>query len=418
MTQVVRRTGHGPVFIMDQPNGLAYTLRRAHWMHEDQMLAAVLGMMRAQNLADFGSSVAHYPVSNHVIYADTAGNIAYWQAGLVPIRPGGGHVGRLPWRGDGSEEWMSGWRPTPHVSNPEQGYLANWNNKACADFCNSDAYMSGQQDRVSEILELLAADESISWDDMRSIAMRIGTVKLLGNETRYLRGYLLRAIEQVAPDDPTLRSVAARLAAWDGHLTQDVIAGTSLAPEEVIWNAWLTQALLDTFSDELGSYWGEANINTLLHALQGPASGVPPSRDYFDRLGTPATETADEILVQALSEALDVLTIRFGSADIQTWLDPRPMIRYQHSLGPLMGQIPMSNRASYGQMIELSTPIRAQNILPLGQSAFIDPAGAPGDHFDDQLELYRTFQHKPMPLLMPLNVHLPLLLRDGSVPSQ
>lgn len=415
VTQVVRRTGHGPIIATDQPNGLAYTLRRAHWMHEDQMLAAVLGMMRAQSLADFGDSVLQYPVSNHVIYADTAGNIAYWQAGMVPIRPGGGHVGRLPWLGDGSEEWMRGWRPTPHVSNPAQGYLANWNNKASADFDNSDASLMGQQDRVSDIVELLAADDSISWEDMRAIAMRIGTIKLLGNETRYVRSYLLSAIERLAPDDPSLQDVAARLGAWDGHLTGDAIAGATLQPEEVLWNTWLTQALLDTFSDELGSYWNEANINTLLHALQGPASGVPPSRNYFDRLSTPAIETADEILVQALREAVDLLTARFGSADIQTWLDPRPAIRYQHSLGPLCGEIPMSNRASYGQVIELSTPIRAENILPLGQSAFISPAGTPDAHFDDQLALYRTFQHKPMPLLLPWNAHLPLLLRDSPV---
>jgi len=412
-TVTFRRTVHGPVMATDPANNLAYSLRRAHWMQETRMFGAALGMVRARNLADFQQGVNQYQVSNNFIYADTAGNIAYWQAGAIPIRPDGGHAGRLPWLGDGSQEWSDQLRAIPQVVNPAQGHLANWNNKPSADFDNGDAVLWGKQDRVSDIQEVLASQASVSQADMAAIPMQIAGLKWFGNETRFLRAYLLRAIAAEAPHDERLQEVASRLVAWDGRFVSDVVAGTRLQPEEEIWNAWLSSALLNTFGDELGSAWSEANLNTLLHALDGAASGVPPSRDYFDRVGSGDVETADQVLVQSLREALDILTARFGTPDIDSWITPRPIVSFVYPLGLVLGQIPISNRATYAQIVELSRPIVAVNIIPLGQSGFISPAGGLDHHFGDQLNLFRQFQYKPMQLLALCTVNLPAILRSG-----
>ncbi|MEA3406974.1 MAG: penicillin acylase family protein, partial [Chloroflexota bacterium] len=192
--ETVRRTVHGPVFYMDAANNLAYSMRRAHWMREDLILSGMLSMARAENLAEFEAGVQDHQVSNNILYADVEGNIAYWQAGAIPIRPDGGHVGRFPWRGDGTEEWQDEVRAIPHAVNPEQGYLVNWNNKACADFDNGDTVLLGKQDRVLEIEEILAADESVSWEEMKAIPVEIAAFELMGDETRYLLPYLLAAI--------------------------------------------------------------------------------------------------------------------------------------------------------------------------------------------------------------------------------
>ncbi|MBM3190072.1 MAG: penicillin acylase family protein, partial [Chloroflexi bacterium] len=127
--EVVRRTVHGPVIAMDLANNLAYSVRRTQWQQETGMFVGMLDMLRAATMADFARGVESFRVSNHLLYADITGNIAYWHAGTVPIRPDGSHSGLLPWKGDGTEEWCRCWRPIPYVANPEQGYLANWNNK-------------------------------------------------------------------------------------------------------------------------------------------------------------------------------------------------------------------------------------------------------------------------------------------------
>ena len=215
-----------------------------------------------------------------------------------------------------------------------------------------------------------------------------------------------------APDDEQLQKVASRLAAWDGRAVSDAVAGTQGLPEEEIWNTWLSRLLLDIFGDELGSSWSEANLNTLLHVLDATTSGVPPSCDYFDHVGTEPVETANQVLVQSLRGALEILTTRFGTIDIDSWTTARPTIDFLHPLGPVLGEIPLSNRATYAQIVELSTPIVAANIIPLGQSGFISPAGVPDPHFGDQLALYREFQYKPMQLISLSTLYLPAILRN------
>lgn len=79
--QVVRRTVHGPVIALDEENNLAYSIKRAHWMREAEMFAAMLDMLRAQTLAEFERGVKEFVISNHLLYADREGNIAYWQGG-------------------------------------------------------------------------------------------------------------------------------------------------------------------------------------------------------------------------------------------------------------------------------------------------------------------------------------------------
>ncbi len=413
VVETISRTVHGPVIAMDEDNDLAYSIRRAHWMREDGMLSGLLGMVRADNLAQFEAGVQDHQVSNNILYADVAGNIAYWQAGAIPIRPDDRHVGRFPWSGDGSQEWQDEVRPIPRAVNPDQGYLVNWNNKASAGFDNGDALLLGKQDRVLEIEELLAAEGSISWERMAEIPIEIAAFELMGDETCYLRPYLLAAIDDEAPEDERLQEAAALLAAWDGRLAEDAVAGEEIRAEHQIWRRWLTRARLNTFGDEFGMDWTETNINTLIHALDGEASGVPPSRDYFDDVHTGPTETANEILVQSLGEALDDLENGFGTSDMEAWTEPRPNIAFIHSLGLHLGEIPLSNRATYAQVIELSQPMRALNIMPLGQSGFIDPVtGEPDPHFGDQLDLYRQFQYKPMRHISPSAWYFPLVFWD------
>jgi penicillin amidase len=293
--------------------------------------------------------------------------------------------------------------------NPDRGYLTNWNNKASIDFDNGDALLLGKQDRVSDIEEILAAVTNVSWGDMETIPTQIAALKTLGNETRYLRPYLLDAVAAEAPNDVRLQEVASRLEAWDGRFVSDPEAGTQVCPEEEIWTTWLSCMLADTFGDELGSYWSDANLNTLLHALDGSGSGVPPTRNYFDNLSTTVTETDTQLVVLALRRALDILCARYGAYDMDLWTGPRPTISFVHALGPVLGDIPLSNRATYAQIIELSTPILATNILPLGQSGFISPLGVPDPHFGDQLVLYRQFEHKPMRLATLYMAYLPMI---------
>lgn len=103
----------------------------------------------------------------------------------------------------------------------------------------------------------------------------------------------------------------------------------------------------------------------------------------------------------------DVVALTALGSDPATWSSaPRGTIDFRHRFYPTIpqvGSIPMSNRATYAQIVVLSNPsIHSENILTLGQSGSIalGPLGTPvfAPHFNDQLELYRDFQYKPMHL--------------------
>jgi penicillin amidase len=390
----VARSVHGPV--VGSLGASPVTQKRAHWMRETETTEAFLGFNRARNLNEFKAAAYKVVTSHNFFYADSRGNIAYWQTGQVPIRPEGFDT-RLPLPGDGSAEWPGGILPVPESINPAQGYLANWNNKPSVGYDNADNQVFGKQFRLLDIQDRLATG-LISLEDMRDIPKDIARVKGLGREARYLKPYLLEAFAAYPPANPLVAQARAVVAGWDGNAFADALASDKLYAGEVLFSAWLSRAVRNTFVDELGSVVNEANSNTLLHALDqalGGGSGVPPSRDYFNGV--------DPKLV--LSSSFEQTVAALGP-DPSVWSNqPRGVINFNHPLLGTLATIPNSNRATYAQIVVMGRPrATAENIYGMGQSGFVQfvpPGGyALDDHYRDQNPLFRNFEYKSMPLYL------------------
>lgn len=389
----VLRSIHGPV--VSEAPGFKATQKRAHWLRELETGNAFFIFDRAQSLEEFDAGVRLVVTSHNFLYADRQGNIAYWQAGQVPVRPGGFDP-RLPLPGDGRAEWPGDTLTVPTSINPERGWLANWNNKPSADYNNADSQIFGKQFRVSDIEDRLAAGP-VSLEDMRDIPKDIARVGGLGREARFLKSYLLDALDAVPPSHPLSAQARTVLETWQGDGFADAITSTTLEPGQVIFSTWLARMLNLTFLDALGTQVGEASTNMLLHVLDdalGGGSGVPPSRDYSNGADPNARISA------AFDQALTAL-----GPDPAAWsVQPRGEITFNHPVIGPVGRIPNSNRATYGQIIVLGRrATRSENIFTLGQSGFIrlvPPTGfALDEHFRDQLELFRAFEYKPLRLL-------------------
>jgi penicillin amidase len=154
-----------------------------------------------------------------------------------------------------------------------------------------------------------------------------------------------------------------------------------------------------TFADELRPWTDEAGTNMLLHvlddALAKKGSGVPPSRDYFNG------EDPNQVMATAFDLTLAALTFEFETPVPELWTLPRGTIDFVHPLLQIdVGSIPLSNRATYAQIIIFDKKkVFAESIQPLGQSGFIGLNSGPDIHFADQLELFSNFEYKPMTLL-------------------
>lgn len=389
----VLRSVHGPV--VGASGAAAFTQKRAHWGTELASVARVGRIDRARNLRQFQRQILGVTVAFNALYADQSGNIGYWFAGLNAVRPAGFDP-RLPLPGDGSAEWTGEFQPVPSSINPEQGWLANWNNRPTRDYPANEASY-GRIHRANDLFADFAV-ATLSADDMRAIPKDIARVKgTLGRESRYLLPHLRAALAAVPPSHPAAPAARALLDAWDGSAFADAATSTTLEPAEIIFSAWLAQALADVFGDELGARAGDASSNMLLHSLD-PRSAVPPSRDYFNGVAP------SQVLSRSFDQALAALAAAQGPYP-GAWTAPRGSIVFSHVLLGEVARIPLSNRATYAQIVELKAPrAEAENIFSLGQSGHIGvgPGFSPvlDPHFLDQNGPYRNFGYKPMPLYL------------------
>jgi len=120
------RTINGPV--QERVGNIAYARRYATWMRESDTITGIAQVDTARNIADVNRAADKLTWNENLMAADDRGNIGYWHPGLLPIRPKGWDE-RLPYPGGGQAEWQGFLPPSerPHVINPSQCWLANWN---------------------------------------------------------------------------------------------------------------------------------------------------------------------------------------------------------------------------------------------------------------------------------------------------
>ena len=246
----VRRTVHGPVWAQGRVWSSARSAssgnaRSSQRNNSWSLIARGTCKSSRQRSADWRSLT--------ISLRRQRGNIAYWLSGKVPIRPAGFDP-RLPLPGIGNAEWTGEFRPIPFAINPARGWLSSWNSKPSLGYPNPDQRSFGKQWRSLEIDERLAGG-LISLNDMKDIAKDIARTDQGGDgrEARYLKPYLLNALDVVPPSNALASQARAVLKTWDGSVFGDPIAATTREAGQVIFAKWLEVMRVNTFGDELGT---------------------------------------------------------------------------------------------------------------------------------------------------------------------
>ncbi len=132
------RTVHGPVQATSR--GTAWARRYATWQHEMDTLVGLAELNEADTVQQAGRALNKVSWNENTMLADDQGNIAWYHPGRLPIRPKRWDE-RLPYPGTGTAEWRGFLKPSqrPHVINPDQGWLANWNNMPSKGWTVGDA---------------------------------------------------------------------------------------------------------------------------------------------------------------------------------------------------------------------------------------------------------------------------------------
>jgi penicillin amidase len=393
----VCKSVHGPV--VGTAPGLAFTLKAASRGHEIESVEALLAAQQARTIDEIDRAMAGWAPNFNMFVADVRGNIAYWHLGKIPIRAPTDNPW-LPHDGTGVAEWQGfvPWEEMPRALNPDQGWIANWNNKPAPGWHNANFGFGGwgPVHRVDALFSRLEGLEpgTITVETLEEVNRLAGWTTDTPSGSAgpvFVPGLLDDMLAHVnTAADPRLPDVVALLSAWDWLQVDADLDGTYDNPSVTIFNTWCSSFAGRVFADDLGADFEPIVIGNLTHRLLDDEPVLPLL--YDDYLGG---ETPEEAVTGALIDTLDALTVGYGSLDPADWLQPIAQIVW----APLgIGSVPNTiymNRGTYNQIVHLGSgpELYGENVVAPGQSG--DPFGL---HFADQLELYATWTYKPMRL--------------------
>lgn len=340
------RTVHGPVVARDDAAGLARSVQYAMFMHEIDTIEGIREWSKAKSFADFVDGVSKVTWNENVTVATRDGHIAYFHPGLFPARNADTDM-RFPAHGDGTQDMGANlsFEQLPHVIDPAQGYVANWNTKPAFGWLDGEGLGAtsrpgGAGQRVTSIMDFIATRSDWSFSDLRSIDRHHGTTDHRARE--YLP--VIQSFRTSA--DGSLSDVQKAaldlMLGWDrSHFGPGIDLSNTAAtdgPAATIFGAYviaLRDELFASLKDKVidpgvtasdpnnpstmgltvfgresgvGTHVFEQSVmdNLVLRILNPTSSGLTLRRDYT------GGRTRDQIMLTALGKALQTLATQFN----------------------------------------------------------------------------------------------------------
>lgn len=281
------------------------------------------GLLLARNTGEALRAIDDLAVPLTYIVADQQGEIARRGAGFIPLRVRGD--GAIPQHITDSEDHWAGRIPPsamPLLQNPEEDWVGSANQRIVADdypYAYSSHFSHSW--RYRRLQELMAGEDILEVSDhwrfmldvKNMLAQRIAPV--------------MAATLRLSPDT-RLQTLGELLTDWD--YMDDVQAPAPLVFQTLLRH-FATQTVVDELGDELSSqylqdyyYWHERLARIIME----------PDNSWFDDIRTEQTETRDDILLRAGSEAWAELARLYGDSPGQwQWGDAHTIV-FSHQVLP------------------------------------------------------------------------------------
>ena len=407
----VKRSRHGPILNGAFDGIREYTDPISMWWIHDQFpsthLQAFYKLSHADRVSEARNAVSLLTSPGlNIMWADTTGDIAWWAAGKLPIRPA--HVNpNLILDGASGADDPTGWLPfdmNPQILNPARGVLYTANNQPEDMGSGSVAGYYVPSNRARRIEELIFNDRN----DWTEASMR----EVINDHTS---STFPEIILQIMPliDTTKLRPEAMgpfhALSAWDGtHELTDV--------EPTIFYKYLYTIYRDAVRDELGHEAFKSFLQSLTLKRNTRSLLLNDSSRWWDNTLTPQRETRAQILTKAFDEAACRLENQLGDEMDQWYWELVHKLEHKHPLGaiPVIGPM-LFNVGPYdvpgGQETinnldfsldstgeyQVSSGPALRRIIDFGRSSdrfSVNPTGQSGHplspYYDDQAELFAT----------------------------
>jgi penicillin amidase len=339
-TERICRTVHGPV--QARAGNVAYARRFAIWGREAETINGLLALDRAKSIKDVDRAMAKVTWNENTTAADDRGHIGYWHPGLLPWKPKRWDE-RLPYPGDGRAEWRHGGflpvKRRPHVIDPKQGYLFNWNNKPSAAWTEGDTYarqrVEGKFHHAGFLGNVVrrTARGPLTYQRTANVDKLSGTI----SQQRPIATSLLKRARRGASGPAA--TVLATILRWNGSYA-------ATGPDGKI--------------DAGAAAWQELKVAAMKRAL-GPSFaaaeplGATRSEDFDATNGEVygLTHLSRAGLRAAAADAFAALNARFASGDPQAWRQTRPTTEPTSMGAGSFPPFPLFDRGTWQQVVLL-----------------------------------------------------------------
>lgn len=323
----LRRSPHGPVINDVFKGSFAKTPVAMWWAFletDNPVLDAFYELNRAdtRDKAREAASKIHAPGLN-VVWANAKGDIGWWAAAKLPIRPEGVNPTFILDASKGEAEKTGFYRfaDNPQEENPERGYIVSANHQPKP---RSGVPVPGYYnlaDRARRLDDVLGGAES-RWDTAAALTLQLD----VGN------GYAHRILSELLPvlnevvTDPGEKFYLDPLIKWDGTYTRDSLAAT-------LFSQMTYELARAAMMDEMG----EIQFNNLLRtrALDAalPLLAADPASPWWDNRTTPAVESRGDTMKLVWKNTLAHLQSKLGTSLLDWPWGKAHTLTHGHPLG-------------------------------------------------------------------------------------
>ncbi len=409
----VRSSPHGPIITDAFKDNFGNTPVAMWWAFlqtENPILQAFYELNRAdtRDKARSAAEKIHSPGLN-VLWANTAGDIAWWAAAKLPIRPAGVNPTFIL-DGSTAEADKTGFYSfsfNPQEENPARGYIVSANNQPKP---SSGVPVPGYYclaDRVQR-LDSVLRDPGRKWDTAAAQALQLDG----GN------GYGPRILQDLMPilksvtTDPYEKAFLEPLDLWDGDYSRDSMAA-------LLFTQLMYELAHAAMADEMGEVQFKNLIRTFALDSALPLLVADAKSPWWDNVKTKPVESRFETVRVAWVNTIkhlesvygkDLLKWNWGTAHTLTHAHPlgqqKPLDQI-FNVGPFkvaggretpnnlninMGPAPWGVKSgpSTRRVIDFAHPDKSVGINPVGQSGVLFDA-----HYADQAPFFAEGLYQP-----------------------
>ncbi len=411
----IKSSRHGPIVNEGIDNIDSTAVPIAMWwlLNEEpnQALQAAYNLNHANDFAAARAAVALFSSPGlNVMYGDVDGNIAWWAAAKLPIRPA--HVvSKLFLNGSsGDDEYLGfySFDKNPQAINPPWGYVYTSNNQP--DTVEGILYPGYYypRARAGRVNTLLSEEKRWTVDDMKQVNLDV-----VGQPQRELAKSMSSILKSLSSAEATL--LAKHLDNWDGDHQQEAVA-------PVVYYNLLSQVIFLAMQDELGATAFKTLMETSVPKNSYDKLIDNENSPWWDNLQTKEdVETRQEIFELAALNTMKVIKATLGDdeslwqwGNVHTLTHAHPLGSVKpldkiFNVGPFAvaggqevvnnltfsldttGYFPVTVGPALRKITDFSSIENGLTVSPTGQSGNVM-----SPHYDDQAKMFAEGHFRPM----------------------